>query len=327
MDPDVGEPVTSKGKKNRRYCFTLNNYTEEEYDAIVKWMSSTTTDYAIVGKEVGKNKTPHLQGYVRFPNARSHGGVRDLPGMKRSSLFFCRGEEHHNREYCSKDGDFKEFHPENYTAGKKGKNLDEYAQIVLKDGNAGLKKMIQENPKVYVLHGRGFRELIAATAPKRHLSAPPKCVYAWGVAGSGKSTLIHKLAEEEAAATGKEIYYFGSQFPWADAYNGEEIIVIDDIRDVDQKGVRVPLNFMTRMIDVWPHKVQVKGLTSVEFYGSSFYMSSVFYPNDIFNKDAGDDVDQFLRRITELYHCTRDAGGVYSQKLLGNGRTPRPIIF
>lgn len=322
MDPSIGE--VANGRKNRRYCFTLNNYTAEQFESIKLWMEKESV-YAIVAKEVGKSGTPHLQGYMRFKNARSVKGVHDLPGMSSAAVFYCKGNEESNIKYCKKDGEFTEFHPEN-AQGSKGFDLGELSKIVLKDGNAGLKKIIQDDPKAYVLHGRGFRELIAATAPKRSLDTPPKCVYAFGPAGSGKSTFIHKLANEEALATGNDIYYFGSQFPWADGYIGEKIIVIDDIRDVDQKGVRVPLNFMTRMIDVFPHKVQVKGTTSVEFQGASFYMSSVMHPGDLFNKDAHDPVQQFLRRITDLYECEKTDSGEHVQKRLGDGLTPRASI-
>ena len=59
---DTKEPV--KDTKARAYCFTLNNYTEEEYNKII----ATNYDYIVVGKEVGENGTPHLQGFIHHVN-------------------------------------------------------------------------------------------------------------------------------------------------------------------------------------------------------------------------------------------------------------------
>lgn len=53
----------------RAWCFTLNNFTEEEYDDVCEWLESETK-YAIVAVEFGEqNQNPHLQGYFRSCNA------------------------------------------------------------------------------------------------------------------------------------------------------------------------------------------------------------------------------------------------------------------
>jgi len=320
MDPEIGEKITTTNvKRARRYCFTLNNYTSIEYDAICTWMEDIT-HYSLVGKEVGASGTPHLQGYMNFKNARTVSSVRSLSGLARAAIFYCRGTETQNIKYCKKEGDFKEYHSENANI-KEISTLDAQAKLISSEGVKGLKTIIQENPKAYVMHHRGFHALLTACAPNRKLDAPPKFVYAIGDAGSGKSTYIHKLAEEEAAATGKSIYYFGAQWPWADGYTDEEIIVIDDIRDRDFKGVPIPVNFMTRMIDVFSCTLQTKGGTC-KFYGSSFYLSSVVHPGDMWNKDVNDPNTQILRRITDLYHCKKQAG-IYSCVRLGDGLAPR----
>ena len=48
----------------RSWLFTLNNYSEDEYRSIQSWCTNEC-DYAVIGKEVGEEGTPHLQGYFR----------------------------------------------------------------------------------------------------------------------------------------------------------------------------------------------------------------------------------------------------------------------
>lgn len=47
----------------KRWCFTLNNYTEEEISSIVL-ITKEKCKKAIISKEIGENHTPHLQGFI-----------------------------------------------------------------------------------------------------------------------------------------------------------------------------------------------------------------------------------------------------------------------
>lgn len=93
--------------ESKRWSFTLSNYDEAELDSLRKALQASSR-YAIFGKEVGKQGTPHIQGYAVFRNAISFKGAKTLFG-DRSHVQVAQGSEQDNFDYCSKDGDFEQF--------------------------------------------------------------------------------------------------------------------------------------------------------------------------------------------------------------------------
>lgn len=55
----------SVNPRSTRWVFTVNNYSEEEFNIIDQWLTSGVAKYAIVGKEKAPTTgTAHLQGYM-----------------------------------------------------------------------------------------------------------------------------------------------------------------------------------------------------------------------------------------------------------------------
>jgi hypothetical protein len=67
---------TKKPSRSRAWCFTLNNYTEED----IKFFASDTVDTVkyIFQEETGENGTPHLQGMLYFDNARTFDQMKQI---------------------------------------------------------------------------------------------------------------------------------------------------------------------------------------------------------------------------------------------------------
>jgi len=92
-------------QRSRGWCLTLNNYLEEEYNNLKSDDTLNTVEKWIIGKEVGKNGTPHLQGYIYFKNARTLEQVRGI--SSRAHWEIAKGNPKQNFKYCSKEGDFE----------------------------------------------------------------------------------------------------------------------------------------------------------------------------------------------------------------------------
>lgn len=98
-----------------RFMFTLNNYTDDEVEAL---QSSASTHYKVLvfGKEVGESGTPHLQGWfsVLEPNAVTPSKLHTYPGMVRAHFDKMFGMPWHATSYCIKGTqtheEYEEYH-------------------------------------------------------------------------------------------------------------------------------------------------------------------------------------------------------------------------
>lgn len=107
-----------KGQTNK-CCFTLNNYTHSELEALDEFLEANLKNgrikFAIVGEECGVNGVLHLQGYIRYDRkaVKARAGClsfwRSTPGLCRGHFEVSRGTDVDNQKYCSKDAIFKEY--------------------------------------------------------------------------------------------------------------------------------------------------------------------------------------------------------------------------
>lgn len=94
------------------WVFTLNNYTATEEKHILSLVVPQGNDgpvaqYLCVGREVGANGTPHLQGYIEF-TSRTRFSTAKRHINARVHLEKRKGNASQAAEYCKKDGDYEE---------------------------------------------------------------------------------------------------------------------------------------------------------------------------------------------------------------------------
>lgn len=96
-----------------RWCFTINNWTNAELDFLTSNApphENPLFSYLVVGREVGENGTPHLQGFCILTRRRRLTTLRTVPGLGRAHLELSRARDPSTAAaYCKKDGNFDEF--------------------------------------------------------------------------------------------------------------------------------------------------------------------------------------------------------------------------
>lgn len=97
------KPPQKRDNAAKKWCFTLNNYNSDEYETLVHLGREITTCF-IIGKEVGKNGTPHLQGYWELKKRMRLSALKKL--NERIHWERTKGSREQNIAYCSKEGDY-----------------------------------------------------------------------------------------------------------------------------------------------------------------------------------------------------------------------------
>lgn len=145
----------------KNWCFTLNNYTDEDV-ARIQGLGSQV-DYLIAGREVGENGTPHLQGFVSFCTRKRLAQAKATLGSN-PHLEVCRNIDA-SIEYCKKDGNTFEVGTRTGGTGSRT-DLDAFKEDV-KQGNLDLASIRELHSEVYAKYPRFCLEYINDYLPKK----------------------------------------------------------------------------------------------------------------------------------------------------------------
>lgn len=96
-------PKPKRDSSAKNWCFTLNNYTEDELASIVTFLNLAPNNY-VIGREVGEEGTPHLQGYVSFEKKLRMNECKNI--NHRIHWEVAKGNEKQNINYCTKDNKY-----------------------------------------------------------------------------------------------------------------------------------------------------------------------------------------------------------------------------
>lgn len=228
----------------RAYCLTINNWTQEQYDALV----ATECEYLIVGKEKGESGTPHLQVYIRFKSQKAFSKIKeDFPT---AHIERAEGTPWQNKVYCSKGKDFLEIGkiPTEKNNTKK-LNYDEALNLA-KEG-----EFDKINPGIYIRHKRTLQEIYGEEQRKRGTGSNPgdqleRLRNEWIV---GRP----RIGKSRSARLENSSHFIKPCNKWWDGYLGEPVIIIDDF-ELDHKCLS---HYLKIWADHYPFPAEVKGNT------------------------------------------------------------------
>lgn len=182
--------------KARSWCFTLNNWE----DSALTLLDALECKYLVYGKETGEEGTPHLQGFIMFPNAITFNSVKAKlpPGCH---IEAAKGTPKQAADYCKKDGQFTE----RGDPPRQGKRTDLQDLVdAINAGERSAKRLRQAHPSAMARYGSFARQVLNDTRP-----LPPKpaiSLYDWQenllalLSGPVLDRKIHWFADGEGNA-------------------------------------------------------------------------------------------------------------------------------
>jgi len=275
-------PVTSVPQKVRNVCFTLNNY---DLSNVTFLQDFKDCSYMIFAKEVGEEGTPHLQGYVEFPNPRNTGkdwsNLKKVLGSNKFHFEKRRGTAQQASDYC----EFADY-PTNQVRNewvniygeisRQGERTDWAHTVNAIISGSQVTDVIQDQPQLL--------PAIRALERLQQISIQPinrevQVNVLVGPPGSGKSRHVWDNYPN---------CYSKPSGQWWDGYNGEEVILLDDYYgDIEYSE-------LLKVLDRYKYRVPIKG----GFVGARWH--TVFITSNQLPQYWYRETSALMRRITQV---------------------------
>jgi len=297
-------------KRHRAWVFTINNYTDEDTDAV--YALSQEASYVSVGDELGKLGTPHYQGFVHFTTLKAMSQVKELlprawlaPKSKLSTFKQAI-------DYTQKDNDFYEHGARPLDPPAKGelekhraaRNLAAVMEGRLDDVDADI---LVSQLRNYEYAARRLKTARGGAAVA--LDGVLKNMWVHGDAGVGKDMFVNALAPNA--------YVKEPDSKWWDGYDGADDVVIRDLGpDHDPRVVKV-------WADRYPFQAEVKGSTLGMIRPKRVIVTSNYSPADLYE---GPDLDAVERRF-QIIHAHDGVAEYKRRRLVDKPPLLTPVCY
>lgn len=249
---------TQTMSKCRSYCFTLNNYTEIELNALKSVpLEQNNIRYLCFGQEIAPTTgTPHLQGFLYLTNPRTMVALHRLPGFGRAAFIRANGTPQQNRDYCIKgdeEGGPEKVLDENFFEygsfpSQGARNDLQQAALDFVESGYSMSRLANTKPDIFIKFHNGFRQM-AALQFQDQRNWKTKILWLYGPTGTGKSRTAADLSTH-----GVSLYYKDPTNKWWDGYTNQPVAVVDDYRQD-----MCTFATLLRLFDRYPMPLEVKG--------------------------------------------------------------------
>lgn len=245
-------------------------------------MTAWTCDYIVVGREVGEQGTPHLQGYIELANPAKFSTMHNKLPRAHWETRAKRATAHQAAAYCKKEENLLIERGEITHQGERT-DLKRVAELVKEKKT--LTEIAESHPVEVIKYHRGIETLISTTMTNRSAEVPPTVIWIWGKTGVGKTRSVHENHDA------KDIYIKdGTQ--WWNGYTQQEAILIDDF---DGKW---PLRDLLRLLDRYAYQGQYKG-GYIPINSPYIYITSDKAPDSYW---WGEELEQIKRRVSYTFN-------------------------
>lgn len=284
------QPLMPANKQGKHWCFTTNNYTEDDE---IQLLRDAAQDqgvlYVVVGRETGESGTPHLQGYVQFSKRVYFGRLKTFCPQG-SHIESAKGTPKQASEYCKKDGDYKEVGT--LQAGQGARN-DLLAVYEACKRGVSFGDIAESHPSAAIRYGAGIQRVRQLYQPPR--TAPPQIWCFWGKTGTGKTRRVWEYSNADAI-------WVHPGAKWFDGYDGQPAVLFDDF-----DGSWFKLSYFLRLLDRYIMPVPVKG-GHTWWVPKTVFITSNLKPEEWYPNAHENHKSALMRRLSEfgtIVECTQ----------------------
>lgn len=278
----------------RRFVFTLNNYTEQEYIDLTTRLAPTVK-WIVIGKErAPETGTPHLQGACVLGFQKTLTALKNSPGLSRAHIQQMYGQPQHSLAYCTKE-DTEAF--QMGVIPEPGKRTD-LSVAVERIGEGMTLQQLADSDETgqicIVKYFKGLTVLRSLTRPER--SGAPRTFWLYGSTGVGKTRCSVELCKLLVA--NEDPWMSSGSLRWFDGYDGQKAVIFDDFR---AKHVN-SFSFLLRILDRYPVRVEFKG-GFVNWTPEYIFITCNKDPDECFStrkQHVPEDIAQLRRRLTDI---------------------------
>lgn len=298
-------PRDRKGQRIRRFVFTLNNWTEEEYTYLTTVFAPQTT-WFVVGRETApETGTSHLQGACILGTQWSFSKLKTLIGLKRAHIEPMRGKPEDSLVYCTKE-DSEAFVCGTLPSPGKRSDIALAVEEILQGSSV---RQLAQDPQIgavaVVKYHKGLTVLRSLTQPVR--TTAPFVFWLYGETGVGKTRCAFKSARCLARNDGRgedDIWISSGGLKWFDGYDGQSVAIFDDFRAKHVSS----FPFLLRLLDRYPVQCEFKG-GFVSWVPKYIFITCPYTVDECFRtrgEHVPEDMRQLHRRINKEICLTGD---------------------